>query len=73
MTAKKAGTSVTDCNFVGVKFDGQAIHSIDKVAQALLNITELFKAQNIHIDAMLSVSSDGPAKFVDCETSAHGE
>lgn len=46
---------IKDNEFYGVKFEGEAIESILVVAKALLNITELFKAQNIQIDTLLKV------------------
>ena len=42
-------------------FDDKAIESIDKVAQGLLNLTELFKAQNIEIESALKIQ---PGKTV---------
>ena len=47
---------IKDCNFTAVKWDGKAIKSVDKVAQALLNLTELFKTQNITIDTMVRIN-----------------
>jgi hypothetical protein len=41
--------------FCGVHWDGQAIEAVNNTAKALLNLTELFKAQNIHIDCLLRV------------------
>jgi len=43
--------------FTGVKWDGEAIESINIVARALLNLTEIFKSQEIHIEAMLKVEN----------------
>ena len=34
----------------GIKWDGQSIEAINTVATALLNLTEIFKSQNIHIE-----------------------
>lgn len=42
---------------VGVQFDGLTIALLDKTAQALLNITELFKAQNIKFDTVLRIGN----------------
>jgi len=52
------GSNITHCTFYGVKWDGQAIESINNVAKALLNLTELFRAQNIQIDALLKIEPD---------------
>ena len=51
---------IKDCNFTAVKWDGKAIESVDKVAQALLNLTELFKTQDITIDTMVRINPIPP-------------
>jgi len=43
--------------FQGVVWDGQAIEAINNVAKALLNLTEVFKSQNIQIEALLKVEN----------------
>lgn len=50
--------TVSNCEFSAVKWDAQALGSIQTVAQALLNLTELFKIQDIKIDAMIKVEAD---------------
>jgi len=50
-------THISGCEFVGVKFDEKATEAILVVAQALLNLTQIFKASNISIDAMLKVEN----------------
>lgn len=49
--------SVNNSQFYGVKWDGQAIEAVNNVSRALLNISELFKSQNIHIDCLLNVAA----------------
>ena len=67
MTAKKENDSklnppqtiIRDCNFTShneVIWDKSALATVDKVAQGLLNLTELFTAQKIVIDALLKIS-----------------
>ena len=51
----KPQTTIKDCTFYGVRWDAQALDSIQLVAQALLNLTTLFRSQEIHIDAMIKV------------------
>jgi hypothetical protein len=47
---------IKDCTFTGVKWDEGAIKVVQTVAEALLNLTELFKTQGIHIDCLLKVA-----------------
>ena len=64
MTAKEikpvpAQTIIQDCNFEShneVIWDKSVLATVDKVAQGLLNLTELFTAQKIVIDALLKIS-----------------
>lgn len=42
--------------FNGVHWDADAVQTVQTVATALLNLTELFKSQNVTIDAMIKVS-----------------
>ena len=44
-------------NLQGVVWDGQAIDSINNISKALLNLTELFKSQNITIESMIKVDN----------------
>lgn len=60
--------NIHDCNFYGVKWDAKSAEAVNIVAKALLNITELFKAQNTQFVAMLKVVPDesaSPAEAVD--------
>lgn len=53
--------------FVGVIWEAEATEAVLLTARALLNLTELFRAQNIHIDALLQINDSGekPSKEID--------
>ena len=46
---------IKNCEFYGVKWDDKAIEAVNNIAKSILNLTELFKAQNITIETMLKV------------------
>jgi len=48
-------TTVTNSNFVGVQWDGKSVEVLQTVAQGLLNLTEVFKSQNISIKCLLKI------------------
>lgn len=52
-------TTISNNQFIGVQFDPSTVETVHIVAKALLNLTELFKTQNITIDSMLHVNT-GP-------------
>jgi len=54
-TQKKASTIISDCNFIGVKYDKDSMEPLLLVTKALLNITELYKGQNIQIDSLINI------------------
>lgn len=54
-------TTISNNTLVGVQWDGEALEAINNVAKALLNLTELFKSQNIHIE-MISVKNESDKK-----------
>ena len=58
--SKKDRITVSNNNFVleGVKWDGQSLEAVNNVAKALLNLTELFKSQNIHIESLLKIEDN---------------
>lgn len=58
METIEKGTTITNNTFVGVQWDAQAIESVNMVAKGLLNLTELFRTQNINIEAMLKVDGE---------------
>ena len=53
-------TTISNNTFTGVHWDAQAVESVSMVAKGLLNLTELFRTQNIHIDSMLKINTDLP-------------
>lgn len=61
ITTKKTGlkpvnkTEVKNCSFVGVKWDADSLEALAITAQALLNITEIYKSQNISIESLLKI------------------
>jgi hypothetical protein len=55
-------TEITGCTLIGVQWDGQAIEAVCATARALENLTQLFRSQNIRIDAMIKVGGDGNDK-----------
>lgn len=48
-------TTISNNVFTGVHWDAKALEAVNNVSKALLNLTELFKSQNIHIDAMIKM------------------
>ena len=55
MKTIKEGTNISNNTFTGVVWDAQAVEAVTYVAQGLLNLTELFKTQNIQIESLLKV------------------
>jgi len=53
---------INNSEFIGVKWDAQVIETIQTVAQALLNLTELFKSQHIEIECLLKIESQKDEK-----------
>lgn len=55
------GTLMTDartiqyCTFNGLVWDKSALETVHLVAKGLVNLTELFKSQNVTIDALLKL------------------
>ena len=47
---------ISNNTFTRVNWDGKAIAAVNDVAKALLNLTELFKGQNIQINSLLHVN-----------------
>lgn len=48
-------TEISGNTFIGVQWDGQAIEAVCATARALEKLTQLFRSQNIQIDAMIKV------------------
>lgn len=59
------GSIISNNIFYGVRWDEAAVQSVQTVAEGLRNLSELFKSQNIHVDAMI--------KIVDNPTVQHDE
>jgi hypothetical protein len=55
---EKPGTTISNNTFTGVHWDAAAIEAVTIVAQGLLNLTEVFKSQNIKIGSLLYIESD---------------
>jgi len=68
MEVTKSPTSplaVSGCNFYGIKWDAQAVASIQTVADGLVAnakalgaLAKVFKSQNINIECLLKVEQD---------------
>ncbi len=66
--------NISNCEIVGVKWDGKAIESVNVVAKALLNLTELFKSQNIKIDTMIKLEGlNGDSNISKCKFDNTGD
>lgn len=48
---------IKNSNFIGVKWDGESIKSVEYVAEALYNLTKLFITQNIKIDNLVKINT----------------
>ena len=48
---------ISNNTFTGVQWDGQALEAVNNVSKALLNLTELFRSQNIKIE-MIKINAD---------------
>lgn len=55
---KPAGTTIQNCTFTGVHWDAKAVETVQTVAQALLNLTQLFRSQGIE-KPMVQIGNDG--------------
>jgi hypothetical protein len=49
--------NVSNNTFQGIVWDAKAVETVQTVAQALLNLTELFMSQNIQIDSLLKINT----------------
>lgn len=45
----KAGTTITNCHFIGVKWDPAALETVQTVAQALADLVTLFRSQGTNV------------------------
>ena len=56
--SKSANSTVVSHNvFYGVKWDQEALEAVNAVARGLENMSQLFKSQNITIDALLKIDN----------------
>jgi hypothetical protein len=55
-------TNISNNTFTGIKWNKSSIQTVQTVAQALLNITEVFKSQNIKF-TLLKVEPDRGREF----------
>lgn len=46
---------IENCNLTGVSFDPITEKTINMVAEALLNLTTLFKNQNVQLESMIKI------------------
>ncbi len=54
---KKDGhsTIIQNCSFNGVSWDKSSLEVVSLVAKGLVNLSDLFKSQNVQIDALLKI------------------
>lgn len=50
-------TTITNNTFTGVHLDAKAIEGINNITKAILNLTELYKSQNITMGPMINVGN----------------
>jgi hypothetical protein len=51
------GTTIQHCNFIGVQWDKPALETVQTVAQALLNLTALFRSTGLEVP-MIEIRGD---------------
>jgi len=56
--SNNTGMNISNCSFKGVSWDKDASEAVLVVAKGLLNLTELFKSQNITIESLISHSNN---------------
>ena len=49
---------IENCQFIGAKYDEKSMESVVMVAEALLNLSKLFVAQQVEIECLLKVEPD---------------
>jgi len=54
--------NIKNCQFIGTKWDENAIEAVKIVAEGLLNLTALFIGQNIKIESLLTVVGEDKTK-----------
>jgi len=58
-------STISNCTFTGVQWDASTLDIIKDVSKALLNLSELFRSQNVKIDSMLRIGGDGSINVAD--------
>ena len=58
-----AKTVIENCVFTGVKWEGLGVEIAKDISQAILNMTELFKSQNVEIKSLLTIGEDKEEKL----------
>jgi hypothetical protein len=53
-----SNVSIHNCQFVGAIWEEKSLQAIQTVAQALLNLTDLFKSQGISVQSFLTINSE---------------
>jgi hypothetical protein len=48
-------STISNCTFTGVHWDKATLDIIRDVTKALLNLSELFRSQNVQIDSLLKL------------------
>ena len=59
---KPVSTTISNNTFTGIHWDAEALESVNMVAKAVLNMTELFRSQHIQIDSLLRIQDNKPNK-----------
>jgi hypothetical protein len=56
-SSPQSSITVTDCRFVGIEWDKSSLEVVASVPRSLENLTHLFKAQNLQIEALLKIGN----------------
>lgn len=71
----KSFTTIQDSTFsmkTDIIWDKASVQVMDKVAQALLNLTKTFNDQRVSLDAMVKLDNVNGATISGCMLDAHG-
>jgi hypothetical protein len=58
-TSPVVNNSITGSSIHASVWDGKALEAVNMVAKSILNMTELFKTQNITIEALVKMDGGG--------------
>ena len=50
--------TVKDCNFYGVKWEGDGIKTLLNLSEAIIKMIDLFSSQNVEIYSLLKLGDD---------------